>query len=1663
MVAKVFRVVCVLVILSSVFAQEDSVEDQNEYTNINGTRDKRTIGTVLRNVADLFGYDVQKRPTVIPPSMAPAAAPAAAPAPMPAAAPAPAGMGMRPMGRQASPLAPLPPPKLPVLPPPVTFPPILQEQVRKTFNINFNWNKSVGPQPPPPAPPAPRPPAPPPAPAPAPKPAPAPPRPAPAPAARPPQGPVSSGPKRPVTKAQLYTEYEYLYPPLGTAPPSSKQVNRGYEYSYGPVQKLTNYNDEPEPSHHTHEHQHKGETEDVEYDDYGEGVSVSHSNDPEAKEQYKQNAENFWQRNPWALHDSGFKYIAPQAEEDEGNFQKDYPQEIMNVKESNYYAPLKPVKKVNFQDYYVRPGIVTTKQVDPLPTQDISQFKKYYVKNTAPQRLELPPIQIITQPPEAPIPVEGTTVPPHVLQNIVKQLIKLTEAARRPESTTARQDVPSRYEEYNLPPQNKPENHVSYPSSTEVVIPSSTEVIYVNPSKPRNKKLEREKTLVNKKESNNAYHTENNNPNLIEHDYEIFNALGPVTHDIKDTDVIRNAYNIVDKQQPVADKPNNAENSVDYRDEVKKDYDYKEDVKKDYDYKEVPVKKDYDYKDDVKEDYDYREAIKKDYDDIRQKERKQEPARNRNSEDDDNEKKEPIDYDYVASVKNKPQDVNDDDDIEVTEKRRPANIKAPIYDDYNEEQADAPAREDDDDSGEAREEQEDESEEENEERAPKNVYRFEIPYKDYDYDVKRSDHSEKEEAEDDDDEESSAEESKVVETRIKVAEAKTLEKFIVPTPTYQYFTFTPRSSSDAGAKSGNLHTSESKRDTVKQKKEKTATIADLYAAAPRTPFVFDKKEKEVKKDQNIKKTDIVDVTEKPYKFSYSSPFEKELKEYESNSKSGIQQIKESRKEPVKVKKDEHVSVEDLYALVPENPFKAESKSKNSSKTVTTEEPDHFAYESPIEKEYKEQVSKASGSVSSKSTKSNNNKQQATESKKETVKLKKDDDTSIEDLYKAVPSNPSKSETKDSGKENSKETSVKTEPPTEEPDHFAYESPLQKELEKEFEEEERKREQAKHEAKESKKKGVKTKADEDETTADKLYALVPKNPFKEEKQGSKEDKTAEASNATEEPDHYAFENPVEREFKEASAQEESQSEDTPDVEPQNKYFSYRPRKKFTIINDQHEDEDEESEEKETEETRKEVKDADEGKGKTSKKKKKGEKSQYVELSDFLKNYDNFDYLRDVHGEDKQAESRKKEVKQDKKKQKKREINLFDDPMPAESRVDQRFVFAPYPFTFFSDAVSAASDTNNQTEAAKEEEEDDDEDEHEKENTKYFDNYQIFRDFFKKKTKNDDSEDKEEKEDRHHEETEYPSFLPKLAETYENFDPEKRPDLDNLGKPKKEAENDEEKTGQNSNRKEASKKAPKQSYDKATKFDITYYENPAIPEIPEFILQEEKEQERLAKEQAEQERVAQEQAERQRIAQERAARNRQLHNRQRLERQRQQGLVPVEGNAEGNQYTEEQRPRRVRVRRPRIRQEENRNVPVREPSGQAQASAVVESLYSGVVPNQLHELSKTDKSLPVPIPFDYDYSSSENVKTVVPKPKSRLTRKAEYVPDKYIPDRYTTDFTYTIPEYSGPTVDVKKIEEKDHPDDGPLSENARVYTTELGKLRGHLRASEDSRNF
>lgn len=1350
MLTKVLSVVCVLVVLSgALLAEEDVVVEFEDTGSVNSNstgRDKRTIGVVLRNVADLFGYDVQKRPTAIPPSMAPAAAPAPAPA--------------MPMNRQAPPRLPLlpPAPPLPVLPPPVTFPPILQEQVRKTFNINFNWNKSSGQGvavPVKPAAPAPAQPAAVPA-APQPPPRPAAPRP-PQPASLP-DGPISSGPKRPVTKAQLYTEYEYLYPPLGTAPPAPKYVRKKYNYKYGPIKTVTNYNDEPEPSHDAPLNE-REETEivhnDDNYEDYENGFQ-SREDDPASpeagrKEQYKNNVRNFWEKNRWALHDSGYKYIAPEAQQQQ-NFQQDYPKEILTVKESNYYKPLQPLKKVKFQDYYVTQAVQPKRPAEPLPTQDISQFKKYYVQSSVP-KLDLPPVQILTQPPE-PLPTARTederTISPHDLNRIVQQLVKLTQQARNKQqnaavpapapplpATTLQPEVLSKYEEYNLPPSKE-------------YYPSSTEVTYVNPYNPRQKKLEKEKSLVNKKEFSNAYKEEKHQPTLVEHDFNIFNTVtgNEIPYDERKFEDFKQRHGYHSPVDAEIPKPIEKESSA-----------------------EVAPKED----------------------DSNSAESKEKQEQNNSSQEEDNgSKKEPIDDDYVANVR-KPQNTPTEEHIETTsdEKAKVQNVKEPVYDSYNdyEEQNDAPAPTNTQSSESAEEEDEEEKqntakeEDDDEEEQPQ---RQQYYHRDYDYPQGKN-----EEAEDDDYDENSEEESRVnlkVKKIISV-EPKPVETDVIPTPSYQYFTFKNRKI---------LQFEDPDEKSEKQKQEK-------------------------KEAQTTLSPDYED-------FSYKPGSTLALAEEAQATEEKEEEEEEEEEEP------------------------------HTPPTYVTEKiPDYEQVKSSIKK----------------------------------TKTKTHEDAK-----------PKRKEESRRGSERSKKEEEK--------------SPVQQLREQN------------------------------------VFTYAPTNPFVD--QGAR----------------------VGQETQEVKSEKQKANKD--------------------------------------------------------KKKKKKEKNKYVELSDFLERYDDFDYLREIDKEKEGAEEEDAESS-------KLRLSILDKPTQntQESRVRE----------------VRSEKAENQTEEST------------TEANKFFDNYKIFQDFFKTSDSSHEEDDEEEEEEP---KNERPSLsLPGYSKLYEEFDYTKKPDLfsetateagkkeDNKEKKESSSDNhdqfnyftphqqqqekpegDKENANQQQQPQEGKKKEKVDNpYSIPTEFDLSHYTNPKIPDIPDFILEEEKRQQQLAK---------------LRLP------NGQLRPGVRVKKVRKRPggggqrpavrIVPVNTNIN---------PRRVVPNAAFRPIETNADNPQN-----AEGSRKVETLYSGLQPNQLHELSKVDKTLPLTIPFDYDYSGSEVVqKTVALQRRKRDAPESEAEAFTYVPDTYDRDFSYTIPEPAPQSYE--QLEKKDHPDDEPLSEKARVYTSEEGKLKGHIRADEDSTLF
>ncbi|CAH0560952.1 unnamed protein product [Brassicogethes aeneus] len=265
-----------------------SVNDQD--------RDKRNIGTVLRNVADIFGYDVQKRPTVIPPPP-PTTAPPPPPPPPPPKPPA------RP--------PPPPPSRRPPPPPPViTPPPLLTDSVRKTFNLNFNWNRSVQP-PSPPAPPAPpqQPPSPPPPPQNPPPPPPPPQKPRPPPP--PPQNPPPPPP--PPQKPR---------PPKPAPPPSSKipQNYRDYEEEEEEDEKERYQNEEEEENDRPERIQlNFPDFSNEEESDRRRDVNIQLLDAAHNKKKFKKEFDNFWENSPFTVN-NGYKFIAPPVDTERGNF-----------------------------------------------------------------------------------------------------------------------------------------------------------------------------------------------------------------------------------------------------------------------------------------------------------------------------------------------------------------------------------------------------------------------------------------------------------------------------------------------------------------------------------------------------------------------------------------------------------------------------------------------------------------------------------------------------------------------------------------------------------------------------------------------------------------------------------------------------------------------------------------------------------------------------------------------------------------------------------------------------------------------------------------------------------------------------------------------------------------------------------------------------------------------------------------------------------------------------------------------------------------------------------------------------------------------------------------------------------------------------------------------
>lgn len=143
-------------------------------------------------------------------------------------------------------------------------------------------------------------------------------------------------------------------------------------------------------------------------------------------------------------------------------------------------------------------------------------------------------------------------------------------------------------------------------------------------------------------------------------------------------------------------------------------------------------------------------------------------------------------------------------------------------------------------------------------------------------------------------------------------------------------------------------------------------------------------------------------------------------------------------------------------------------------------------------------------------------------------------------------------------------------------------------------------------------------------------------------------------------------------------------------------------------------------------------------------------------------------------------------------------------------------------------------------------------------------------------------------------------------------------------------------------------------------------------------------------------------------------------------------------------------------------------VRESSKNAE---IIQPLYSGILPKQLHELYQKDKNAPWPAPFDIHYSASEK------KNRIHQYRDQEYDENKehnkpflirtyrqvnYVPEKYNSDYTYEIPE---PTTENYNFElskinyDDDDTYDKEFSKNAKIIVNEQGKKITLLSSNND----
>lgn len=184
-------------------------------------------------------------------------------------------------------------------------------------------------------------------------------------------------------------------------------------------------------------------------------------------------------------------------------------------------------------------------------------------------------------------------------------------------------------------------------------------------------------------------------------------------------------------------------------------------------------------------------------------------------------------------------------------------------------------------------------------------------------------------------------------------------------------------------------------------------------------------------------------------------------------------------------------------------------------------------------------------------------------------------------------------------------------------------------------------------------------------------------------------------------------------------------------------------------------------------------------------------------------------------------------------------------------------------------------------------------------------------------------------------------------------------------------------------------------------------------------------------------------------------------------------PKYSNGDNNQYNDSYSKKKQYLKTKKYRnKKKTKDENLEEES--SRNKEIVQPLYSGVLPAQLHEIYKQNKNIPWPAPFDvhdsasekrnyikskFDYDDESHYPTLI-----RTYRQADF---QYVPKRYDSKFTYEVPEPS--TENYKQIEEISYDDDDDdalekgLSENAQVRTTGYGKKITLISSNKDTKEI